>query len=68
MDGRVGQPILTFPFPSRFAAAADEIANLKAEVARLRRLRSRAGRKPVGDRPMTAAERMRRMRSRQTQR
>jgi hypothetical protein len=45
---------------------ADEIAQLKAEVARLKAeltRRRKAGRKPIGDHPMTAAERMRRMRA-----
>jgi hypothetical protein len=44
-----------------------EVARLEAEVARLAHAeparRSNAGRKPIGDRAMTAAERMRKMRS-----
>jgi hypothetical protein len=48
---------------------ADQIVRLKAEVARLteenarlKLARSKAGRKPIGDRAMTPAERMARMR------
>lgn len=69
--GRKGRPKAT-PRES----VDDEVTQLKAEFARLKvevtRLKAehakpspgRPGRKPIGDRAMTAAERMRRMRSR----
>jgi hypothetical protein len=40
-----------------------ENTRLKKEIARLKLARSKAGRKPIGDRPMTPAERMARMRA-----
>ena len=63
--------------PTQPSEALDEVTRLRAEVARLTRelaeARAKAakpatagkpGRKPIGDRAMTAAERMRRMRQR----
>jgi hypothetical protein len=45
------------------AALLARIAELEAELAGIKAARALAGRKPIGDAPMTAAERMRRMRA-----
>ena len=44
------------------AALRTRVSALEAELARIKSARSRAGRKPIGGRAMSAAERMRKMR------
>jgi len=50
--------------PDDVEALKARVAALEAELAGMKSARSKAGRKPLGDRAMNAAERMRRMRAR----